>query len=151
MRLAFALLIAAAILAWGASALRTIDIVGPSVTMAAPRPPERPVPRPTPEISTLTSTESEPDTNEPPAFAAPPLFRPLTPPENETAAKPGENFVLVGLTRRQDTRLVFLRDQADNRTWTLRAGERVHDWVLEDIADTCVVLRRRADRQSLCL
>jgi hypothetical protein len=84
-----------------------------------------------------------------PAFVS--LFRPATRPQETGAPQPGERFRLVGLVGQGPARIAFLRDEADGRATSARAGEEVAQWTLREVGERCVELRRGRNRQEVCM
>jgi hypothetical protein len=142
MKLAVLCLILAALCAWGALQLQALEvtetIVAPERRQAEPR---TQAPQPRPELSVRAAAAS----------VAAPLFRGLTAPAGLREPAPGERFALVGLAGVGPARVAFLRDEADQRTFSARAGESVREWTVEETSDRCVVLRKARQRVNVCL
>ena len=142
MRLPLLCLLLAALCAWGSLRLETFGTHEPIVA-AVRRQPERPTqaPGPSSELSMgATSTA-----------ASAPLFRGLTAPAASRELQPGQSFALVGLACAGPARVAFVRDEADQRTFSARVGESVREWVVEETSDRCVVLRKARRRVNVCL
>jgi len=141
MKAALLLFALAAMLSWASLELGKLGAAPTIVAATRTAPP----PAPTALVDTIQSAP-------PPALeAAAPLFRPAALPAALREPQPGEAFALVGLAGGADDRVAFLRDEADQRTFTARTGEDVRDWTIEDASDRCVVLRRAQRRQTICL
>lgn len=140
MRLPLALLLIAALLSWASMQLGRISLVAPPTTGAAASSASPPSEAARDLISAAAASETPP----------PPLFRPASAPD-QTATAPGEHFTLVGLAGRGETRVAYVRDDADQRTSSLRVGEALGAWRLAETNDRCVVLRRGQQRRELCL
>ncbi len=139
MRLALFLLTLAALLVLASLKLDRLDIgAAPAQPPTAPSPRTPAQPRaPSPSLA---------------ALSAPPMFRPAAPPPPINAQpQPGQAFALVGLAGAPEARIAFLRDQADQRTFSARPGDAVGAWTLDQIEARCVVLRQARQRQNLCL
>jgi hypothetical protein len=138
MRLPFILLALACAFAWTAASLRAKDAAAAAETpiIAAARTTARPVPAARAETSPVE---------------APPLFRPVS----ESASgegRPGESFALVGIVARAQERIALLRDESDQRAWSVRRRDRVGDWTVERIGARCILMRRAGGaRQERCL
>jgi hypothetical protein len=141
MRLAVILLCAAALLSLATVQLETI--AAPSAPIVAADRRER-LPAPRENLQNTSENVTLPPTS------APPLFRPAAVPA-ALQTQPGERFTLIGIAVRNESRVIFLRDEADQRTITARAGDNVGEWTLAEANERCVVLRKRRQRQNLCL
>lgn len=137
------LLLLAALLSWGSLRLDAIDATQSPVVAAERRQPPPPT-APNAEGPRVIDASAA-------ALAHTPLFRPAALPAALQAPQPGETFALVGMAGERETRVAFLRDQADGRTFTVRAGESVRGWTIEEADDRCVTLRRARRRQNACL
>jgi hypothetical protein len=142
MRLAIILLSVAALLSFATMQLHMV--AAPSAPVVAAERRERlPAPRENPP----NTSEIAPSSTTP----APPLFRAATVPAALQTPRPGERFTLIGIAGRNESRVIFLRDEADQRTIRLRTGDNAGEWTLAETNERCVVLRKGRQRQNLCL
>ncbi|MGH6951478.1 MAG: hypothetical protein ACREH4_11420 [Vitreimonas sp.] len=143
MKLPLLCLLLAALCAWGSLRLETLGAQEPIVA-AARRQPERPTQAP--------RQASEPNVRAPATTAtSAPLFRGLTAPAALRELAPGQSFALVGLAGAGPARVAFVRDEADQRTFSVRVGESVREWTVEETSDRCVLLRKARRRVNVCL
>jgi hypothetical protein len=84
-------------------------------------------------------------------LSAPPLFRPAQAQSGEQQAQPGERFALVGVAGQPGARIAFLRDEADGRSYSVRVGAYVGEWLVTDINERCATLRRSGRQREVCL
>ncbi|MBL8551360.1 MAG: hypothetical protein JNJ73_15350 [Hyphomonadaceae bacterium] len=137
MKLALALLLMAAALAWTGAELR--GAAGEPIVSAA-----------------RAKTGAAQQTQAPPQRSAviegaPSLFRPISA-TGGAADRPGVSFALVGIVARDRERIALLRDEADQRAWRVRVRDRVGDWTVTRIDARCVLLRRSGGaRQQRCI
>lgn len=140
MRLPLILCVLAALLSWSALRFQSLTI------QAA-----HPITDPTRSQASPVAAAVHPNALhvDPTLPTAPPLFRAAHPLSLEP--QPGDRLDLIGLAGRAEARVAFLRDAADGRTFTVRPGDEVRNWSLEEASERCVVLRRGRQRETECL
>ena len=146
MRLALLFLVMAAALSFASLQLQGGGLTAPDVVEAR---------RSEAAATELENTKAAPgeNANRDPAAtpSAPPLFRPAQAPSGEQQAQTGERFALVGVAGQPGARIAFLRDEADSRSYSVRVGAHVGDWLVTDINERCATLRRSGRQRELCL
>ena len=144
MRGALLLLVLAALLSLASSRIELAKSVAARPVAETPTPARAPTREPL--LTGLTTREAM---SVPASFT--PLFRAAEAPEESATPQPGERFRLVGLAGQGSSRMAFLRDEADGRAFSGRAGESIAGWILHEVANRCVDLRRERHRQEACM
>lgn len=146
MKLVLLLLVCAALLSWGSLRLDAIE-QGQAVATAQ-RAQQRRVAE---DANAPRQALSVRDVSASAPVSSTPLFRPAQTPAALAAPQPGQSFALTGVAGSGDTRVAFLRDEADQQTLRARVGEDVRGWRVERLDERCIALTRARQRQTSCL